>query len=946
MSGSKSIRKHAFMAGCALSALVVASQAHAQAPAEAQVEEVVVTGSLVVRNGNSAPTPVTVVDTATLRQSAPANIPDGLNQLPQFSGSRSQTQAPQNGTATTPSSGNFLNLRNLGFNRSLILLDGMRVAPTSFEGTVDTNVLPGALIQRVDVVTAGASATYGSDAVTGVVNFILDKRFNGLKGTAQVGISEEGDNLNYRIELAGGTSLFEGRGHVLFSVEHFQSDGIKNKADRPLYEQQPCAIGLGTAVSPFIPYMGCRQFQANPGGVILSGPAGLINTTFTADGSLVPYNAGPVTSRGGLQVGGNGGIGAYGNLVGALRTEQVFARFSYDFTPDVNFFVQAAYGESRNRYAHNWADNRFGNLTIFRDNAFLTPAQNALLVSSNTASFRFGRQGFEQGPKVVDILNDSLNVFAGLEGKMFGDWTWRATYSGGQSIMRAKHTRNPYNERYFAALDAVRHPTTNQIVCRITVTNPGQMDNCVPLNLLGPNRATRDAIEYSFSQDSQYDVRNTQHDIAATVSGSIFELPAGSVNVAAGIEWRTSSLEMRSNADPAIPLVLTGIRGVPAGIGRFGNSNQGIANGEQDVSEAFGEILIPLLRDVPLARSLEFNGAVRFTDYATSGRVETWKAGISYQPVEDLRLRGTLSRDIRAPSLNELFSGVRLSTSAFTDIHTGVTFSLASETGGNPGLVPEIGKTMAIGLVYQPSWLTGFSAAVDYYNIEIEGAIASRSIAQLNEDCELSNGTSPSCALILRPLPFSDRSPANAPTRIRSVPGNLAKAYTHGIDLDVGYRYPLSNMWDGSDAVVTLRMLANYAPSYKTLESPTSPIQQQAGYGSNAKLRTTTSINYQNGPFRLNLQQRYISDIKRSFTQFYEKSISRTDGIAYYNLSGAYQFEVMERRMEAFANINNLLDKDPPVVPRVTEAGLSYPTNQAVYDVIGRAYTVGLRVTF
>jgi outer membrane receptor protein involved in Fe transport len=939
------IRENLFATAAIAVVLGGASSALAQgaAPAESTVEEVVVTGSLVVRNGNEAPTPVTVVDTATLKQAAPTNIPDGLNQLPQFSGSRSQSQASQSGTAVSPSSGNYLNLRNLGFNRSLVLLDGARVAPTSYEGIVDTNILPNALIQRVDVVTAGASATYGSDAVTGVINFILDKKFTGLKGTVQVGVSEYGDNLNYRAEIAGGAAFANDRLHTLFSYEHFKSDGIKQKSDRPLYDIQPCAIGNGTT-DPYTLYFGCRQNNANPGGVVLSGP--FASQYFLADGSLARYDAGPVPSQGGLQVGGSGGLVTNSTLVGSLRTEQAFARVSYDFTDTLSGFVQAAFGESRNRYVHNGADNRFGNLTIFSGNAFLSAAQQAQLTATNTASFRFGRQGYEQGGKSVDILNDSLNVFAGFEGTVFGDWDWRATYSGGSSIMRAKHTRNPYTERYFAAIDAIRSPTTGQIVCRVTVTNPGRMDDCIPLNMLGPNRASKEAIEYAFGQDSQYDARNTQHDVAATISGTAFTLPAGDVNVAAGVEWRTSSLEMRSNADPAIPLNTTGLRGLPAGIGRFGNTNQGIASGEQDVTEAFGEVLVPLLKDVPFAQSLDFNGAFRVTDYATSGQVETWKAGLSYAPITDLRIRGTVSQDIRAPSLNELFGGVRLSTSAFTDIHTGVTFSLASESGGNPGLEPEVGKTTAIGFVYQPGWFQGFTASIDYYNIEIEGAIASRSNAQLVEDCENSNGTAPSCDLVTRPFPFSNRTPANAPTRIRAVPANLASAYTHGIDFDFGYRLPLSTFFEGEEGVLTFRSLANYSPSYKTLESPTSPIQQQAGVGNNPKWRVTSSVNYQQGPFRLNLQQRFIGEIDRSATLKYDSDIATTPSIFYYNLSASYKFTVMDRDLEGFANISNLFDKDPPIVARVNEAGLTYPTNQAVYDVIGRAYTVGIRFAF
>jgi iron complex outermembrane receptor protein len=949
MSNLAWVSQRALLAGCAISAISTASPALAQDAAQASIEEVVVTGSLVMRNGNQAPTPVTVIDTTALQQAAPSNIPDGLNQLPQFSGSRSQTQNPQNGTAGSPAAGNYLNLRNLGIVRSLILVDGQRVPPTSFEGTVDTNVLPQALVQRVDVVTAGASATYGSDAVSGVVNFVLDKKFTGFKGSVQGGVSQSDDDNSYRVSLAAGRGFLGGRGHVILSAEHYLSDGIKLKADRPLYDQQFIAYGNGTTV-PYRYLANARQNNASAGGVILTGP--LAQQKFNSDGTLSPYDRGSLTPIGGIQIGGDGGLALNSSLVGSLRTDQAFGRVSYDLTDTISAYAQVIYGESRNRYAHNGADNRFGNLTIFSGNAFLRPEQQAALTAAGTASFTMGRDGFEQGRKTVDILNDSLSVMAGLDGKFGGDWSWRLNYAGGQSIMRAKHTRNPENPHYFAAIDAVRDPS-GAIVCRVTLTNPGLYPGCVPLNILGADRASKEALEYSFGADSQYDARNEQHDVAFTVTGPIFKLPAGEVNLAGGIEYRTQSLEMRSNADPAIPPLTTGIRGYPLGAGRFGNTNQGQSKGDQTVREAFGEIVVPLLKDLPGIENLEFNGAARVTDYKTSGRVETWKAGLSYSPIKDLRIRATRSRDIRAPTLNELFAGTLFSSAAVTDLHTGQTVTTSSSTSGNPDLVPEVGSTTTVGLVYQPAWFSGFTASIDYYDIKIRDAIATRSPPQLQQDCEDSNGTGPACAFLIRPLPFSDRSPANALQRTLLVPFNQSSAYTHGIDFDAGYRFPMSNVLADSNAILTLRLLANYSPSYKTLETATSPVQQRAGLGGdlnnstgNPKLRTTLSANWQAGPLTINLQQRFIGKMVRSYVSNIKYEDNSLKSITYYNLSGSYKFEIAGRKLEAFANINNLLDKDPPIVPYTAEPGLRYPTLQGLYDVVGRYYTGGLRFSF
>jgi outer membrane receptor protein involved in Fe transport len=927
-----------------LAASAVAAPAFAQGGSTA--DEVVVTGSLVVRNGNTAPTPVTVVDTASLQKIAPSNIPDGLNQLPQFSGSSSQTANAQSGTAIRPSSGNYLNLRNLGVLRSLILLDGQRVPPTSYEGSVDTNILPQAFVQRVDVVTAGASATYGSDAVSGVVNFVLDKRFTGLKGSVQGGISEQGDDNSEKMSLAAGHGFMDDRGHVLLSLEHYQSDGIKNKNDRPLWGQQAISYGNGTTI-PRYTLLNAGTAQTTRGGVITSGP--LRDQQFTPTGSLVPYNHGTSPALGGIEINSDGSV-ANGWLIGGLRTDQAFARASYDITDSITGFVQAAWGESRNHYEHNFYDNKFNNITIFSDNAFLTPAQRAVLqptAASPVTSFTMSRQGEEQGGKRVDILNDSMTIFAGLEGSL-GEWNWHANYSNATSILRAKHTHNPQNRNYYAAIDAVADASGN-IVCRVTITNPGLYPGCVPLNILGANRASQAAIDYAFGTDTSYRAVNTMSDWAANISGPIFDLPAGPVSVALGGEYREQGLDMESNANPAIPTDFTGIRGVPGGLARFGNTNQGIAHGSFTVKEGFGEIQVPVLKDLPFFQSLDLNAAARYTEYSQAGAATTWKVGFSYQPVGDLRFRGTVSRDIRAPTLNELFAGQQASTNGFADLHTGITRSIPIITTGNGALAPEVGLTHSMGLIFQPSFLSGFSASLDYYHIAITNAITTPNQTTSNEDCERSNGTAPICSNIIRPLPFSDRSANNTPDRIFVQPINNAIVTTSGWDADVSYRFPLSGLIESSGAQMTVRAVGNYTPVYKTQQSATQPVVINAGVvAGQPKWRMLISAEYSDGPFSLSLQERYVGAMIRSnlSNAVFAEGFNDLDGVWYGSLSSSYKFKVAEKDMEAFFNVNNLFDKEPPLVPRTTEPGLQYPTEQAYYDVIGRFYTAGVRFRF
>jgi outer membrane receptor protein involved in Fe transport len=640
------------------------------------------------------------------------------------------------------------------------------------------------------------------------------------------------------------------------------------------------------------------------------------------------------------------------SLVGSLRTDQAFARFSYDFTDNITGFIQASYGENRTRYAHVGVDSRFGNLTIFSGNAFLRPDVQALMTSRNVASFGFSRTFLESGQKVVDVLNDSLSIFAGLEGKLGGDWSWRATYAGGEAIMRAEHTRNPETVRLVAATDAVRD-SSGAIVCRVTITNPGLYPGCVPINMFGVGAPSAAALEYIYGQDSQYQARNDLHDVAFDIRGTAFELPAGPLMVAAGVEYRTQSLVMTTNADPAIPLNATGLRGLATGQGRFGNTNQGATDGEQNVTEGFVEVQVPVLKDLALVESLDLNAAARVTEYSTSGQVETWKLGFSYVPFSDLRVRGTISRDIRAPTLQELFAGEQLSARTFNDVHTGTSGDITTLRSGNLDLVPEVGRTDTIGVVYSPSWLSGFTGSVDYYNIEIKGAITLTDVVQINQDCEDSNGTAPACGLITRPFPFSDRTPANAARQIRLAPLNLQENYTHGLDVEAGYNFPLSNLWAESGAMITLRALVNYAPSFKIRQKEGLPPAQQAGLGGvantnvgNPKTRANFSLNYADGPLTVNVQQRYIGEMLRSLQANIAYVDPKIPSIQYTNLAVSYKFEVAQRNFEVFGNINNLFNKEPPLVPSTTLPGIKYPSLIGVYDIIGRYYTGGIRFRF
>jgi len=318
-------------------------------------------------------------------------------------------------------------------------------------------------------------------------------------------------------------------------------------------------------------------------------------------------------------------------------------------------------------------------------------------------------------------------------------------------------------------------------------------------------------------------------------------------------------------------------------------------HGSQDVKEANLELQIPLLTGLPLAKALDFAGAFRYTDYSTSGPVHTWKLGLTYQPFEDLHFRANRSRDIRAPSVYELFAGRSVSITGFTDLHTSTGGFTNVATQGNPNLKPEEADTTTVGFVYTPSWVPGLSFAVDYYKIEIGNAIApvGGNNASVQQACETSGGTSPVCALYIRPLPFSDRTAANYPTLIITQNLNIAQTSTHGVDFELAYR---TNLPVGTfDA----RLLTSYQPELLTCTLPTAQLINLAGAASigpgtpaPAKIRSTLNLTYGIDKLAINTQIRYLSSLKPSGDPTLVYTDSNIPSFVYVDLSVTRDFDI------------------------------------------------------
>jgi iron complex outermembrane receptor protein len=929
----------------------------ANAPdAAAPEKDIIVTGSL-ISNNTTAPTPLTVVSSEELKATTPSNIPDGLNKLPVFLGSNSGRTS---GTTTNNNAGNTLNLRNFGTNRTLVLLDGHRVAPSNFNGTVNVDILPQMLVTNVDVVTGGASATYGSDAVTGVVNFVLDKHLNGIKYNGSVGISDYGDAVQYQLGVAAGTDLFGGRGHFEFSVNHFNSDRVPSSA-RPYNSdyQGWSRAGAGTAANPytFVEY-GRLPLQPTQGGVI-SCTCGANNMRFIGNGILGPFNPGTPTGTPGLNIGGDGGgYFTTSSFNASLRTTQGFARLSYDLDDDTTAYVNVTAARSENVADFSAATinpgTGRGNM-FYTDNAYLTPAAKALVQAGNpTNTFKFaeffdtiqGQSALSQG-RLFQTASDDRYISAnlGVDGKLFDRFNWSLYYTYGYNWQQGTVPSNANVQKQLAAQDAVLNGA-GQVVCYVSTTQYANLyPGCVPLNPFGPDTITREAFDY-ITDKTFFVAKNTMNEVGGSLSGSLFDLPAGPVKAGASAAARWLTLDVESDFVPRT-LDCTGLRlCVPNSAALYDQSTVAPSSARMSVIELAGELNVPLIHNTPMIDSLTATVAGRYTKYSTSGSVTTWKVGLDYRVVPGLRFRGTMSRDIRAPNLYDLYAPLRVATGGYADLLTGGNFSIQTRTQGNPNLVPEIAKTYTGGVVLTPSFLPRFSLSIDYFKIDMTNAITSISggSPDIQNLCYASGGTSPYCALTVRPFPITNTTIANFPTAVITTNVNSATVKTEGVDIEANYRFDMSDIGKSLPGAVSLRTLVSHQPYIKTLNYPGSPVNLTVM----PKTRVSAFLGYTIGSWQLNLQDTWFSHYSRKtlatqvFTQEYSSSFNTLD----FSLNKKLNLVGEDNPVTFYVSVQNVFNTQPPLYTTAnTNPGLTYPV-LASENAMGRYYLVGLRGKF
>jgi outer membrane receptor protein involved in Fe transport len=976
-----------------------------QSPPEEDMGVITVTGSRTITDNALSPTPLTTVNIADLLATTPSDTADALNKLPTILGGRTpRTQ----GNGSTNNGGNTLSLRNFGPSRTLVLLDGHRIAPNNQDGTVNIDALPSMLMERVDIVTGGASAIYGSDAVAGVVNYVLNKEFTGFSAKADYGMSKYSDGDQYQVGAAWGTDLFSDRGH--FEVAgRFRHQDMIPMSERPYAEdgQAWLLTGAGTLANPFrnTPY-GRVITQASHGNINCGVACTLNGYTFNQPGVASPLTHGTPIA-GSIESGGDGGWVQYGTFRSEIEMKDVFARFDVDMGETANWYVQGSWAQAENASDWiNWVVSTSNGRpsAIFANNPYLAPATQALLGANITCgtpaaanwrclpstpptssqtnstpppppntpylsvpSYIWNNVGGEPANgnpnRMYRTLGDqqSWNVETGATGEL-GSWKWDVYYNHGNSELTVTNPNNTDNAKYLASLDAVLDGGV--IKCWVT-TQPefaALYPGCVPANITDPGGPSAEAYDYLRTKTS-WTLTQELDNVGFSIGGGLFGfgLPAGEITANFSGEARWATYVMESDAFPTDFVNCTGLRMCMQGGGapvRWVQNTNAEVDAEQHVYEGALEFNVPLLKDVTGFQELSANLAGRWTKYSEFDAVDSWKMGLNWRVNDTLRFRSTLSSDIRAPNLNDLFQPAGVSSTGFRDLLTGRTDNTRLISQGNADLTPEEAKTFTAGIVLTPSAIPRFSVSVDFYETKLTNAIT-----QISYQSDAIQGLcvgsapaydSPFCSLAVRPIMDPSNPgytlPSNYPSEVLNSPFNAAVQKIKGYDFELDYNW---DMWGGQFSV---RHLATYQPTNSTLNTPAS---RWYTWAVQPDLMQSTFLTYENGSWNVALQNRWLSNVTLESssnnlndgqngvtggTQNYEDET--LDAYDVVDITVAKHFEFGSSNLEAFLTVSNLLDERAPLFPSNSGLpGLFYPT-LGFYDDMGRFFTTGVRVTF
>ncbi|MBO9696839.1 MAG: TonB-dependent receptor [Sphingopyxis sp.] len=923
----------------------------ADAADEAGADTIVVTGSRIARPDLSSSVPVAVIGQEQIRQTGAANIQDVLNELPSVGQNISRTSSnfstTGNGIAT-------VNLRNLNSARTLVLVNGRRfVAGLPGTSVVDLNTIPTDLIKDVQVVTGGASAVYGSEAIAGVVNFILDDKFEGIRFHGQGTISDEADSGRYLASLTAGTAFADGRGHIVVNGSYDRDNGLRSRnrgfsahdvPNRSSFASQ----GLFSPDGSFAP--GAGTFTFGPGNALKQYQGANIDGY---DRNQDRYLGVPVERY----------------LVTGLA--------SYELSDNAALFFEGSYAKSKSRSSlepQAVADTDLVNADgtpyagIPITNPFIPTAIRDAMIAEGVTSLPFRRRSNDIFDRSNKNDRETWRAVAGLRGSFAEKFDYEVYYGHGET---KDYTRSGtiFGPQYVNALNAVAGP--NGPVCSINVdADPTNNDPaCVPINIFGANTVSAAAADYvtKGGQLSEYRAKVKQDVFSASVSGELFELPGGALSFATGFEYRreksTEDFDEATNLGQTLGNLLTDTRG------------------KYNVKEGFLEVVAPILSERPFFHYLGLEGAVRYSDYSTVGGVWSWKAGGEWAPIPDIRFRGIYSEATRAPNISELFSAQSETFPAVVDPcdqregegdgapitvpagslsaaclaipaiaaaanNGGFVYSTAQiQTingflGGNTDLREETAKTLTLGAVFQPRFARGLSLTVDYYRIKVKNAIGIIGQQTSLDECMAGSGDALFCDNITRDA-------TGRVTQVDAFNLNTGSFLVSGIDTQVKYstnfgesgRFDLSAFWT--------HLLKQQQTSY-----PGGPTQKEVGQldcyscgrlgtGFRDKVNVSATIGWDN--VSLNWRVNYLSSVVDDLTD-----PDRTSTGAYWYHDAQLRFGLDDKKKyEFYIGVDNVFDKKPPAfgdTNPVTFPGAQ--TSATTYDLYGRLFYAGVDFRF
>lgn len=958
------------------------------APAVPQVEapqldapaaDIVVTGSRIARRDYVAQSPIVTTSRAAIENTGTPTVDAALLQLPQFQ--------PGSGGFTNQSGGGLgvgqatLNLRGLQPVRTLVLLDGRRLQPGNAQNVIDTNILPSSAIANVEVITGGASATYGSDAIAGVVNFKLRNRFEGIELNSQLGISELGDAANHQVSFIAGHRFAEGKGSVMLAGEYADRDAVGYRSRDfsspsgslatalPNGYYTPAGTNLPTQAA-LNTVFGGYGFAA--GSVARTANLGVNNDTSLFRSALPATNFKPTGDPCVTSTASQFGYDGFctNNLQSALNRYSFLARGDYEVASDVNLFVQGIYArsEASGQGSHPTVQP-FGasGLNIAVTNPFIPADLRAVLASrpNPNADFTYVKRFTDNGPRSFTSDTDTFQILVGSNGKIPGtDWTYELYGTHGETSATDRSLNGSIS---ISALQRL-----------LRATDGGASLCAGGYNIFGANPISASCAAY-VRRDTETRTKIKQDEVAGNVSGTLFNLPAGEVKVAFSANARRNTYTV----DPDAALQAGDIAAVVA---------VQPTRGKTTVGEGAVELLIPILKDLPLIQALNFTPGYRFSHYEPGGDISTYKLNFDWRLGAPLLLRGGYQRAVRAPNIGELFlapsavqvniglppasgdpcdirSVYRTSASAsavrglcvgqgvpttIVDSFSQVNGGIQALTQGNRDLAPEKANTYTIGGVFQPTFLGGafrrMTLSVDYYNIRISDVIASLDVPTSIAKCFNADGSNAT----YDPTNFFctniTRNTANGQiVTSRSTLLNIGGYRTDGIDAQFDWALDTNDLGLGDSGTLNLNLTVNWLNRFEISSRPGAPFQDYAGaigpsttpgaIQSFAKWKVSGSATYDISALQIGLRWRHFGSFDDISTVTNAAStVAGTRAADYFDLVGRVR---VSPDFEFRGGVTNLTNKQPQVV-----GGVAGITNLGIYDPIGRAFFIGARAKF